>query len=1102
VTLLGVDFIDAMTGWAAGGEGTIIHTTDGGTTWTAQTSNTTEGLDGVEFVDAMTGWIVGQDGTILHTTDGGTTWTAQTSNTTQDLNRMHFLDATTGWIVGETGTILHTTDGGTTWTAQTSNTSLRLSDIAFGDANNGWIVGFNGTLLYTTDGGANWNTSTSVDNFFYSTSVQPGTTTTGWATGFGGKIYKTTDGGLNWTLQADLPTIRDNAIEFLDANNGFVAGYNGIAFTTDGGDTWERMCRPNTDFLWGMHVESTTEFWGVGSNGNILTYEPCNMTSLTVTNLSDFTDCNADGTFTADVTVNFTSPRTTGNLILTKDASASIPASSLPSGATSYTFTGVSMSANGGTIDIQATFSDCPCCTVTNAVAGTAAPLIDCTPMIPGPGLSFPNNRTSLNSTSAPMTQTFTSTYTGTIDRIELTAYSESAQNVSLTIDGATVSTLSVPASPFADSQTFFDPQTFVFPLSTPLAVTAGTTYTLGIAATGTPNTGDFNLYFDSNNPYAGGKSDQSDDWDFDFLIVGSNPITFSYPSPSFCVDDSDPTPTITGATGGAFSSTTGLSITASTGVIDVSASTPGNYTVTYSTGGACDCTETESVTITGKENATFSYTATSFCTSDTDATPTITGATGGAFSSTTGLSITASTGVIDVSASTPGNYTVTYTTAGSCSGSSTNSVTIESCAPTLTIAAPTQAEEDATDGLFTVTTDMQFTTLTTVKVSITGTAANGTDYTTIPTTFTFPANSNTATIPVEVMTDTDIEGAETVIVTLEPEATTGTSISASSSYIVGTPSFATVTITDNDFPELTIAATTQAEEDATDGLFTVTTNSQFTTATTVNVSISGTATNGTDYTTIPTTFTFPANSSTATIPVEVIADTNIEGVETVIVTLESETIVVLVPTLGATSATPSYTVGTPNSATVTITDNDFPPPTVLTIGRPTDKGGTPLTFSDPCSCTDAANCDDAAGTGNFYFHDVLRIPGGTGTTTAGLDIRFNSGVDFFIDVPCRGGLSLPSFGAAGTRIPETSPGVYEIDFWRLSGVAPTNVVVLESGATTMVPAAVFQPVCNEADCAVVAVEPIPTMSEWGLLIFGLLILNLGVVFVQRKELV
>jgi len=32
------------------------------------------------------------------------------------------------------------------------------------------------------------------------------------------------------------------------------------------------------------------------------------------------------------------------------------------------------------------------------------------------------------------------------------------------------------------------------------------------------------------------------------------------------------------------------------------------------------------------------------------------------------------------------------------------------------------------------------------------------------------------------------------------------------------------------------------------------------------------------------------------------------------------------------------------------------------------------------------------------------------------------------------------------------------------------------------------------------AEEPIPTMSEWGLMIFGLLVLNLGVIFLRRRE--
>jgi hypothetical protein len=51
--------------------GLILRTTDGGASWTRQSSPTGGGLTGVSFVDANTGWAVGGGGAILHTTTGG-----------------------------------------------------------------------------------------------------------------------------------------------------------------------------------------------------------------------------------------------------------------------------------------------------------------------------------------------------------------------------------------------------------------------------------------------------------------------------------------------------------------------------------------------------------------------------------------------------------------------------------------------------------------------------------------------------------------------------------------------------------------------------------------------------------------------------------------------------------------------------------------------------------------------------------------------------------------------------------------------------------------------------------------------------------------------
>ncbi|WP_449405561.1 immunoglobulin domain-containing protein, partial [Mesonia oceanica] len=152
---------------------------------------------------------------------------------------------------------------------------------------------------------------------------------------------------------------------------------------------------------------------------------------------------------------------------------------------------------------------------------------------------------------------------------------------------------------------------------------------------------------------------------------------SFSYSEAAYCPDDSDPTPNVTGVNGGTFSSTAGLSINTSTGAIDVSASTPGNYTVTYTTSGTCPNSSNVSLTINALDDASFSYSEAAYCADDSDPTPNVTGLPGGTFSSTAGLSIDSSTGAIDLSASTPSTYTVTYTTSGTCPNSSNVSLTI-----------------------------------------------------------------------------------------------------------------------------------------------------------------------------------------------------------------------------------------------------------------------------------------------------------------------------------------------------------------------------------------------------------------------------------------
>ena len=107
--------------------------------------------------------------------------------------------------------------------------------------------------------------------------------------------------------------------------------------------------------------------------------------------------------------------------------------------------------------------------------------------------------------------------------------------------------------------------------------------------------------------------------------------------------------------------------------------------------------------------------------------------------------------------------------------------------------------------------------------------------------------------------------------------------------------------------PTVTIAATdpTATEAGPTTGQFTLTRTGVTTAALTVNYTVAGTATAGSDYAALTGTVVLPAGSATATMTVTPIDDLLVEGDETVVVTL---------------SANAAYTVGTPASATVTIT--------------------------------------------------------------------------------------------------------------------------------------------------------------------------------------
>ena len=176
-------------------------------------------------------------------------------------------------------------------------------------------------------------------------------------------------------------------------------------------------------------------------------------------------------------------------------------------------------------------------------------------------------------------------------------------------------------------------------------------------------------------------------------MVQQAPSATIAYGGSPYCATTGTATVTRTGTSGGTYTASPGgLSITGSTGTINLGNSTAGTYTVTYTiaAGGGCAAfSTTATVVITAGPSATISYTGTPFCGTTGTASVTRTGSGGGTYTaSPSGLSINGNNGTINLGNSTAGTYTVTYTIAagGGCAAFSTTATVVITAGPSATI--------------------------------------------------------------------------------------------------------------------------------------------------------------------------------------------------------------------------------------------------------------------------------------------------------------------------------------------------------------------------------------------------------------------------------
>ena len=312
-----VFFINQMQGWVVGKKSLgpetwsqiILHTADGGESWTEQYSFTETSynsylrLDAVQFINNQVGWAVGTsvksgDSTtsgILFTDDGGLNWSQQGPDVSVgEIVDVCFFDEQKGWALTNATTspdgfiqLLKTNNGGATWelinTGQkgtiTIGYAIRSGKVFFQDENKGWVLGAQSDLIRTLDGGNIWSSVVLPYQYYNTFSMAFSDEENGIICGE--TNYITEDGGENWAENNLSPkTLTD--ITFIGSELGWMVGEGGEIYkTVDGGTTWNHIDNPVTSVgLKAVSFCNEKYGWAAGKLGTVIKIDNSNPDGL------------------------------------------------------------------------------------------------------------------------------------------------------------------------------------------------------------------------------------------------------------------------------------------------------------------------------------------------------------------------------------------------------------------------------------------------------------------------------------------------------------------------------------------------------------------------------------------------------------------------------------------------------------------------------------------------------------------------------------------------------------------------------------------------------------------------------------------------------